>query len=181
MEGAAPEHGTGQQAVLAKNGPRGNVDRPAGRHRRQRLDILAVRLKRLCEAFGVTLHFVPKYLHEAELPSESYDRVFSISVMEHASAQIIARTSKEIGASSNQADSSSGRSICSSTVIPSPMRCRTSGVRMSRYAIWSMPQVYNWYKGIVANYMVTRSSTFTRSVGRLMDHPTPRSLTTDVL
>lgn len=36
-------------------------------------------------------------MHEAELPSESYDRVFSISVMEHASAQIIARTSKEIG------------------------------------------------------------------------------------
>jgi len=52
--------------------------------------------KRLQKAFGVTLDFVPKYLHEAELPSGSYDRVFSISVMEHAPAEMIARTGKEI-------------------------------------------------------------------------------------
>jgi len=54
-------------------------------------------LKKLCQAFGVTLDFVSKYLHEAELPSDSSDRVFSISVMEHASTELIARTSKEIG------------------------------------------------------------------------------------
>ncbi len=53
--------------------------------------------EKLQKAFGVTLQFVPKYLHEAELQSDSYDRVFSISVMEHASAEMIARTSKEIG------------------------------------------------------------------------------------
>ncbi len=54
-------------------------------------------LKRLQKAFGVTVQFIPKYLHEAALPGDSYDRVFSISVMEHASTEIVALTSKEIG------------------------------------------------------------------------------------
>src|SRR5262245_7147118 len=52
--------------------------------------------QRLNRAMGADVHFVRKYLQDANLPSNTYDRVFSISVIEHIPPADVESLVKEV-------------------------------------------------------------------------------------